>query len=70
MSWISLAKVMYASDGISVPELHWIAINTRRPSAWPLDQMIAAQFVTAGGAEEITHDVLYRTAQRGISVAH
>ena len=59
------AKVMYASDGISVPELHWIgAIITRRAFGIALDQMIAAQFVTASEAEEIAHDVFYRTARR------
>jgi uncharacterized protein len=59
------AKVMYGSDGISVPELHWIgSIITRRAFGMALDQMIAAQFVTASEAEDIAHDVFHRTAQR------
>jgi uncharacterized protein len=59
------AKVMYASDGISVPELHWIgAIIARRALGAALDQMIAAQFLTGPEAEETAHDVFYRTAQR------
>jgi predicted TIM-barrel fold metal-dependent hydrolase len=59
------AKVMYGSDGISVPELHWIgSIVTRRAFGIALDQLIAAQFVTNSEAEEIAHDVFHRTARR------
>ena len=61
----AIPKVMYGSDGISVPELHWIgSIITRRAFGMALDQMIAAQFVTASDAEDIAHDVFHRTAQR------
>lgn len=59
------AKVMYGSDGISTPEMHWIsAIVGRRALGAALDQLLAAGFVSAAEAEEVAHDILWRTATR------
>lgn len=59
------AKVMYGSDGITTPELHWIsAIVARRALGAALDQLRGAHFISANEGEEIAHDVLWRTASR------
>ncbi len=58
-------KVMYGSDGIMVPELFWIsALNTRKALGHVLDDLVTEDIVDTDEANEIAHDVLYRTALR------
>jgi predicted TIM-barrel fold metal-dependent hydrolase len=58
-------KVMYASDGIMVPELFWIsAHNGRRALGSVLDGFIEDDLIDEPDAWEIARDVLYRTASR------
>jgi hypothetical protein len=58
-------KVMYASDGIMVPELFWIsAHNGRSALGKVLDGFIADDLIDEPEAWEIARDVLYRTAAR------
>lgn len=59
------AKVMYGSDGIATPELHWIsAVVARRALGAALDHLQDASFVSPTEAEEIANDILWRTATR------
>jgi uncharacterized protein len=59
------AKLMYGSDGIRAPELHWIgAVIARRALGTVLDQLITGQFISSAEAEGIAQDISWRTAQR------
>ena len=59
------AKIMYGSDGIMTPELHWIsAILTRRALGAALDELMATQFINVSEADEIAEAILHQTARR------
>lgn len=59
-----VGKVMYGSDGIICPEMHWIAsILGHRALGTVLDELIHAGFLTATEAEGAAHDVLHRNAR-------
>lgn len=59
------SKVMYASDGIMIPELFWIsAHNTRRALGKVLDGFIAEDIVDEPEALEIATNIFHRTATR------
>lgn len=60
-----IAKVMYGSDGIVCPEIHWIgALLVRRALGKVLDELMADGFLTAGQAEAAAGDILNRTTRR------
>ena len=59
-----IKKVMYGSDGIICPEMHWLsAILGRRSLAKVLEDLIRSGFLTANEAEDAAHDVLHRNAR-------
>lgn len=66
-----IGKVMYGSDGILCPEIHWIgAIIGRRAIGRVLDDLMHEGFLSGHEAEQAAHDVLHRNASRvyGLSV--
>jgi hypothetical protein len=63
-------KVMYGSDGIICPEMHWIAsILGHRALGTVLDDLIHAGFLTATEAERAAQDVLHRNARHVYRIA-
>lgn len=60
-----LAKVMYGSDGIACPEIHWIgAIVGRRALGRVLDDLMAEGFLSRREAQDAAEDVLHGNAER------
>jgi len=58
-------KVLYASDGFSVPELFWLGAKVGRSTlAKVLEQMIAEDIVTSTEALMFAEQVLYRNASQ------
>lgn len=63
-------KVMYGSDGIMVPEIHWISsIVARRALGKVLDELIHDCFLTGDEAEDVANDILHRNARRVYGIA-
>jgi predicted TIM-barrel fold metal-dependent hydrolase len=59
------SKLMYSSDGIGVPELHWIsAIDGRRVIGEALGELVSRGELDLAGAEATGEDVLYANATR------
>jgi predicted TIM-barrel fold metal-dependent hydrolase len=59
------SKLMYSSDGIGVPELHWMsAIDGRRVIGEALGEMVAQAELDLGGAEAVGESVLRGNATR------
>ncbi len=59
------SKLMYSSDGIGVPELHWMsAIDGRRVIGEALGEMVAHRELDLDGAEAVGESVLRRNAAR------
>lgn len=60
-----IRKIMYGSDGILCPEIHWIgAIVGRRALASVLEDLIRDRFLSSDEAEQAAHDVLHANAAR------
>ncbi len=60
-----ISKLMYSSDGIGVPELHWMgALDGRRALGRVLGEMVAHGELTASEAEATGEDVLRGNATR------
>ena len=60
-----MGKVMYGSDGIACPEMHWIGAHVGRLGlAKVLDELVADHFLTTTQAEEAAHDILHQNARR------
>ena len=60
-----IAKVMYGSDGIACPEIHWIGAHLGRLGlSKVLDELVADDFLSATQAEDAAHDILHRNARR------
>jgi hypothetical protein len=58
------SKVMYGSDGINIPEMHWLgALVGRRGLARALTTMVQDGFVSVSEAHEVAADILFRTAE-------
>ena len=59
------SKLMYSSDGIGVPELHWIsAIDGRRVLGEALGEMVSHGELSLSGAEAVGENVLQANATR------
>lgn len=59
------SKLLYSSDGIGVPELHWTsALDGRRVIGEALGEMVATGELTLSGAEEVGENMLRRNARR------
>jgi hypothetical protein len=59
------SKLMYSSDGIGVPELHWIsAINGRRVLGEALGEMVFHGELTLSEAETVGENILRTNARR------
>jgi predicted TIM-barrel fold metal-dependent hydrolase len=59
------SKLMYSSDGIGVPELHWIsAIDGRRAIGQALGEMVHHGDLTLPEAEAVGESVLRGNAKR------
>jgi predicted TIM-barrel fold metal-dependent hydrolase len=59
------SKLMYSSDGIGVPELHWIsAIDGRRVIGEALGELVSRGELDLAGAEATGEDVLHANATR------
>jgi hypothetical protein len=59
------SKLMYSSDGIGVPELHWMsAIDGRRVIGEALGEMVAHRELDLDGAEAVGESVLRGNAAR------
>ena len=59
------SKLMYSSDGIGLPELHWIsAIDGRRVLGQTLGEMISHRELSLLEAEAVGENVLRGTATR------
>lgn len=57
------SKLMYSSDGIHLPELHWAgALRGRSIIGQVLDEMIEADEIDEEQALEIAHQILHNTA--------
>jgi hypothetical protein len=60
-----ISKLLYSSDGIGVPELHWMsAIDGRHVLALTLEELVAHGELTIPEAEAAGEDVLRRNAIR------
>lgn len=60
-----LAKVMYGSDAINLPEMNWLgALVGRRGIARALGTLVADDLVSAAEAEDAAAGILYRNAER------
>jgi uncharacterized protein len=65
-----ISKVMYGSDGIICPEMHWIAaILGRRALGTVLDELVRDGFLTRADAEEAAQDILHRNARNVYGIA-
>ena len=59
------SKLMYSSDGIGVPELHWMsAIDGRRVLGDALGELVAHRELDLAGAEAVGKSVLHDNATR------
>jgi predicted TIM-barrel fold metal-dependent hydrolase len=59
------SKLMYSSDGIGVPELHWIsALDGRRVLGEALGEMVSHGELSLSGAEAVGENVLRANATR------
>ena len=59
------SKLMYSSDGIGVPELHWIsAMDGRRVLGEALGEMVSHGELSLYGAEAVGENVLRANATR------
>jgi predicted TIM-barrel fold metal-dependent hydrolase len=59
------SKLMYSSDGIGVPELHWIsAIDGRRVIGEALGELVSRGELDLAAAEATGEDVLRANATR------
>src|ERR671921_2148558 len=59
------SKLMYSSDGIGVPELHWIsALDGRRVLGEALGEMVSYGELSLSGAEAVGENVLRANATR------
>jgi uncharacterized protein len=59
------SKLMYSSDGIGVPELHWIsAIDGRRVLGEALGELVSHGELSLSGAEAVGENVLRSNATR------
>jgi predicted TIM-barrel fold metal-dependent hydrolase len=59
------SKLMYSSDGIGVPELHWIsALDGRRVLGEALGEMVAHGELSLSRAETVGEDILRTNARR------
>jgi uncharacterized protein len=59
------SKLMYSSDGIGVPELHWIsAIDGRRVIGEALGELVSQGELDLSAAEATGDDVLRANATR------
>ncbi|HET7037759.1 MAG TPA: amidohydrolase family protein [Thermomicrobiaceae bacterium] len=59
-----VTKVMYGSDGIACPEIHWVAAHAgRRALGQVLDGLIRDGFLTSSQAEDAAHAILQRNAR-------
>ena len=59
------SKLMYSSDGIGVPELHWIsAIDGRRVIGEALGELVSRRELDFAAAEATGEDVLRANATR------
>jgi uncharacterized protein len=60
-----LGKVMYGSDGINCPEMHWISARLARQALGRvLDRLVRDRFLSLCQAESAATDVFHRTARR------
>ena len=60
-----LAKVMYGSDAIHLPEMNWLgALVARRALAKVLGSLVVDGVFTAVEAEDAGADILHRNAER------
>jgi predicted TIM-barrel fold metal-dependent hydrolase len=58
------SKLLYASDGFSVPELFWLGAKACRPAlARVLDQLVAEGILTAANAYKSAEQILYRNSE-------
>ncbi len=58
------SKLLYASDGFSIPELFWLGARACRAAlAHVLDQLVADQLLTGAQAGTAAEQILYRNSE-------
>lgn len=65
LEWAPAEKVMYGSDGVDIPEVHWVgAVVGRRALGKALGELVADGYLSTVQAEDAAADILGRTAER------